>query len=59
MTEQFESGVAGVRTGVPAVDDVLAAVDALDGRDLADHVEVFTQAHERLRAVLDTPADSA
>lgn len=59
MTERFEPEGEGVRTGVPAVDAVLATVDGVGGRDLADHVEIFTQAHEQLRAVLDTPGDPA
>jgi hypothetical protein len=40
-------------TGVSAVDDVLAAVEALDGRPVEEHVAVFEQAHERLRRALD------
>ena len=40
-------------TGVPAVDDVLASVQALDGRPVEEHVAVFEQAHERLRRALD------
>lgn len=59
MTEQFEPGRDGVRTGVRAVDDVLATIDAIDDRDLADHVEAFAHAHEQLRGVLDAPADPA
>jgi len=64
MTEQFEPGPFAPghddgHTGVAAVDEVVAMVDAVDQRDLADHVEVFTQAHERLRGVLDAPDESA
>lgn len=55
MTEQWEPEAERVRTGVPAVDEVLADVEALEGRDLGDHIEVFTQAHEKLRGVLDAP----
>jgi hypothetical protein len=40
-------------TGMTAVDDVLAAVEALDGRPVEEHVAVFEQAHERLRRALD------
>lgn len=40
-------------TGVPAVDDVLASVQALDDRPVEEHVAVFEQAHERLRRALD------
>ena len=55
MTDQLEPDGEPVRTGVPAVDDVIADVDGLQGRELADHVDVFTQAHEKLRGVLDAP----
>ena len=40
-------------TGVASVDDVLASVQALDGRPVEEHVTVFEQAHERLRRALD------
>lgn len=40
-------------TGTRAVDDVLASVQALDGRPVEEHVAVFEQAHERLRRALD------
>lgn len=40
-------------TGVAAVDEVLGAVQALDGRPVEEHVAVFEQAHERLRRALD------
>ena len=48
-----EHGSEPGATGVTAVDDVLAAVEALDGRPVEDHVAVFEQAHERLRRALD------
>lgn len=45
-------------TGVPAVDEVLAAFDGLEERPVDEHVAVFEQAHERLRRALDAqPAD--
>jgi hypothetical protein len=44
-------------TGLSEVDAVLASLDGLDGRPVAEHVEVFEKAHERLRRALDTPAD--
>jgi hypothetical protein len=48
------------RTGVPAVDDVLAEVDGLDDRPLEEHLATFERAHERLRAALDAdPGDGA
>lgn len=40
-------------TGAPAVDDVLASIQALDDRPVEEHVAVFEQAHERLRRALD------
>lgn len=40
-------------TGVPAVDEVLVAVRALDSRPVEEHVAVFEQAHDRLRRALD------
>ena len=40
-------------TGVAAVDEVLATVQALEGRPVEEHVAVFEQAHERLRRALD------
>jgi hypothetical protein len=61
MTEQdFETVDAGgpVRTGVPAVDDVVAAVDALTEEPLERHVEVFGAAHEQLRRALDATDES-
>ncbi|NPC99021.1 hypothetical protein [Nocardioides sp. zg-DK7169] len=43
------------RTGDAGVDGVLAAVDSLAGRPLQEHVAVFEDAHDRLRAALDVP----
>jgi hypothetical protein len=53
----LESGPDEVTTGVSEVDAVLASLDGLDGRPVAEHVEVFEKAHDRLRRALDTPAD--
>ncbi len=39
-------------TGHPAVDDVLASLDGLDGRPVTEHVAVLETAHDRLRAAL-------
>jgi hypothetical protein len=39
-------------TGDPAVDEVLASLEGLDARPLAEHVAVFEAAHDRLRAAL-------
>jgi|SRR5512133_1649571 hypothetical protein len=41
------------RTGVPAVDEVLAEVDGLDDRPLDEHLATFERAHETLRSALD------
>ncbi|MCW2765633.1 MAG: hypothetical protein JWO11_1592 [Nocardioides sp.] len=47
-------------TGVDRVDEVIAAVEALDERPIEEHVGVFEQAHEQLRRALDAqPGDSA
>lgn len=40
-------------TGVAAVDAVLASVQGLDERPVAEHVAVFEQAHDQLRRALD------
>ena len=61
MTEpDFETVDAGesVRTGVPAVDEVIAAVDALVEEPLERHVEVFGAAHDQLRRALDAADES-
>jgi hypothetical protein len=41
------------RTGVPAVDDVLADVEHLDDVPLDEHLSAFERAHESLRSALD------
>lgn len=50
MTESAEERPA---TGVPAVDAVIASVDALVERPIEEHAEVFGAAHDRLRRALD------
>lgn len=46
-------------TGNETVDGVIAAVESLDDRPLEEHVGVFEQAHDQLRAALDgRPAPS-
>jgi hypothetical protein len=40
-------------TGVPAVDEVVADVDRLDGAPLEEHLPAFERAHEALRSALD------
>jgi hypothetical protein len=39
-------------TGHLEVDAVVAALEELDGRPVAEHVAVFESAHDRLRAAL-------
>jgi len=51
-------GQEQVHTGVPAVDAVIASVESLDERPLAEHAEVFTAAQERLRRALDADPDA-
>jgi hypothetical protein len=46
-------------TGVPAVDEVLAEVDALGERPLDEHLATFERAHETLRAALDADPGAA
>lgn len=45
-----------LRTGVDAVDSVLAMVSDLDALPVEEHVAVFERAHEQLRRALDAPA---
>lgn len=51
-------GQGQVRTGVAAVDAVIASVESLAERPLAEHAEVFTTAQERLRRALDADPDA-
>ena len=50
-----------MRTGVPDVDEVIAAVEELEERPLEEHVGVFETAHDQLRRALDRrrPTDPA
>ena len=41
------------RTGNAAVDEVLDRLESLDQLPVSDHVAVFEQAHDRLRAALE------
>jgi hypothetical protein len=43
-----------LRTGVAAVDEVIAAVEQLEERPIEEHVGVFETAHEQLRRALDS-----
>jgi hypothetical protein len=51
--EQPSPPAEPTRTGVPAVDEVLADVDRLDDRPLDEHVAAFERAHDSLRSALD------
>ena len=59
VTEDFadevadEFGGVGERTGVPAVDRVLAMVESVGELPLAERVQVFERAHDELRRALD------
>lgn len=46
-----------VRTGLPAVDDVLADIERLTGQPLDEHLPAFERAHGSLRAALDAEPD--
>lgn len=46
-------------TGHPVVDDVVASVAGLDDRPVAEHVEVFESAHDRLRSALADAGDDS
>jgi len=48
-----------VRTGVPGVDEVVAAVEELEERPIEEHVGVFETAHEELRRALDASGTDA
>ncbi len=48
-----DSREESVRTGVPAVDDVLADVERLDETPLDEHLAAFERAHDSLRSALD------
>ncbi len=52
-------GTAGDATGHQAVDEVLASLEGLDERPVAEHVAVFEQAHEQFRRALSQPGDRA
>lgn len=48
-----DSTDAGHGVEESVVSDVLASIQALDGRSVDEHVGVFERAHERLRRALD------
>jgi hypothetical protein len=47
------------RTGHPVVDDVVASLAGLEDRPVAEHVEVFESAHDRLRGALADAGDDS
>ena len=47
-----------LRTGDPAVDKVLAGMDALHHLPVDEHAAVFEDAHDSLRTALDPDRDS-
>jgi hypothetical protein len=63
VTENFQAPTPTTEpqtTGHPGVDQVLAALPGLDAAPVAEHVTVFEQAHDRLRAALgDTGGDAS
>jgi hypothetical protein len=57
--EQNDDGPADVlRTGDPAVDEVLAGMDALHRLPVDEHAAVFEAAHDSLRQALDPDRES-
>jgi hypothetical protein len=48
-----------LRTGDPAVDEVLAGMDALHHLPVDEHPAVFEEAHDSLRKALDPDRESA
>ncbi|ANH39481.1 hypothetical protein I601_3073 [Nocardioides dokdonensis FR1436] len=66
MTEQHPANEApgtgprpGPRTGMVAVDDVVASIETLDVRPVGEHPRVFEAAHDALRRALDSDPDVA
>lgn len=53
-----EADAASERTGVPEVDGVLAEIEAVGELSVAERVQVFERAHDRLRRALDADPTS-
>jgi hypothetical protein len=51
--DQPAASAEPVRSGVPAVDQVLDEVDRLDELPLDEHLPAFERAHDALRSALD------
>lgn len=61
MTEELHDAATASGTSAsvpatadPAIDEALAAVEALEDRPTDEHLAVFERAHEQLRRALDT-----
>lgn len=52
-------GAASERTGLPEVDRVLGEIESVGELPVAERVEVFERAHERLRRALDADPTAA
>lgn len=48
------AGAEAAGTGLPSVDQVLAALEGLEQRPLEEHVGLFERVHEQLRRALDS-----
>jgi hypothetical protein len=46
-------------TGHPVVDEVLSTLEGLEDTPVAEHVQVFEAAHDRLRSTLANAGDDA
>jgi hypothetical protein len=57
---QFErdAGRESAPTGVPAVDEAIASVDALADAPIEQHAAVFGAAHDALRRALDAQPEA-
>jgi hypothetical protein len=52
VTDDPQLPVPDQPTGHPAVDAVVASLEGLEDRPVAEHVGVFDSAHDQLRAAL-------
>lgn len=57
---EFEPGDSAepVRTGVAAIDEVLASIEGLEDAPLEEHAAAFGSAHDALRRALDADAEA-
>ncbi len=56
MNEQSSQVDHVTETGVPSVDSIMRAIEALEERPLEEHAGVFEAAHAQLRQALDAAA---